>query len=62
MREFILTNIIIHKRFIPFKHTLKYNIPSLYLNLDEELVSNLNIDELQKIVMTRTATLPVQSR
>ena len=32
------------------------------LNLDEELVSNLNIDELQKIVMTRTAILPVQSR
>ena len=32
------------------------------LNLDEELVSNLNIDELQKIVMTRSATLPVQSR
>ena len=31
------------------------------LNLDEELVSNLTIDELQKIVMTRTATLPVQS-
>ena len=32
------------------------------LNLDEELFSNLTIDELQKIVMTRTATLPVQTR
>ena len=32
------------------------------LNLDEELVSKLTIDALQKIVMTRTATLPVQSR
>tara|TARA_B100000029_G_C17290087_1_gene856684 strand:- start:136 stop:603 length:468 start_codon:yes stop_codon:yes gene_type:complete len=32
------------------------------LNLDEKLVSSLTIDVLQKIVMTRTATLPVQSR
>lgn len=30
----ILLSNIIHKRFIPFKHTLKYNVPSLYLNID----------------------------
>ena len=32
------------------------------LNLDEKVISNLPIDKLQKIVLTRTATLPVQSR
>ena len=31
----ILLSNIVHKRFIPFKHTLKYNVPSLYLNIDE---------------------------
>ena len=31
----ILLSNIIHKRYIPFKHTLKYNVPSLYLNLDD---------------------------
>ena len=32
------------------------------LNLDEKVILNLTIDKLQKIVMTRTATLPIQSR
>ena len=34
MTSQILLSKIIHRRFIPFKHTLKYNVPSLYLNLD----------------------------
>ena len=36
----ILLSKIIHKRFIPFSHTLKYNVPSFFLNLDE--IYNLN--------------------
>ncbi len=32
------------------------------LNLDEKIISKLTPDEKQKIVMTRTATLPVQPR
>ena len=35
----ILLSSIIHKRFIPFKHTLKYEVPSLFINLD-------NLDQL----------------
>ena len=31
----ILLSNVIHKRFIPFKHNLKYNVPSLFLNLDD---------------------------
>ncbi len=31
----ILLSRIVHKRFIPFKHTLKYNVPSLYLDIDD---------------------------
>ena len=37
----ILLSSIIHKRFIPFKHTLKYEVPSLFINLD-------NLDHLGK--------------
>ena len=36
----ILLSNIIHKRFIPFKHTLNYNLPSLYLNIDH--LENIN--------------------
>ena len=36
----ILLSSIVHKRFIPFKHNLKYNVPSLYLNLDD--LKNIN--------------------
>ncbi|MEC9333105.1 MAG: KEOPS complex subunit Cgi121 [Candidatus Thermoplasmatota archaeon] len=32
------------------------------LGLDEDVLERLDFDEKQKIVMTRTATLPVQSR
>ena len=32
------------------------------LGLDEDVLVRLGFDEKQKIVMTRTATLPVQSR
>ena len=31
----ILLSNVIHKRYIPFKHVLKYNVPSLFLNLDD---------------------------
>lgn len=31
-------------------------------NLDEKVISKMNSEDKQKIVMTRTATLPVQSR
>ncbi len=31
----ILLSSVIHKRFIPFKHSLKYEVPSLFVNLDE---------------------------
>ena len=31
-------------------------------NLDEKIISELKFEDKQKIVMTRTATLPVQSR
>ena len=31
----ILLSNVIHKRYIPFKHILKYNVPSLFLNLDD---------------------------
>ncbi len=37
----ILLSSIIHKRFIPFTHTLKYEVPSLFINLD-------NLDQLSK--------------
>ena len=37
----ILLSSIIHKRYIPFKHTLKYEVPSLFINLD-------NLDQLSK--------------
>ena len=37
----ILLSSIIHKRFIPFKHTLKYEVPSLFINLD-------NLEQLSK--------------
>ena len=35
MNTKILLSNIIHQRFIPFKHKLKYNVPSLFLNLSE---------------------------
>ena len=35
MTSQILLSSIVHKRFIPFKHDLKYKVPSLYLNLDD---------------------------
>ncbi len=35
MNSQILLSRIVHKRFIPFKHNLKYKVPSLYLNLDD---------------------------
>ena len=31
----ILLSSIVHKRFIPFRHNLKYKVPSLYLNIDD---------------------------
>jgi len=40
MSQILLSNII-HRRFIPFEHTLKYKVPSLYINLD-------NLDLLSK--------------
>ena len=38
----ILLSKIVHKRFIPFEHTLKYNVPSLYLDLDDIKKINKN--------------------
>ena len=35
MNSQILLSSIVHKRFIPFKHKLKYRVPSLYLNIDD---------------------------
>ena len=35
MNSQILLSSIVHKRFIPFKHKLKYKVPSLYLNIDD---------------------------
>tara|TARA_B100000401_G_scaffold425669_1_gene355576 strand:- start:431 stop:1204 length:774 start_codon:yes stop_codon:yes gene_type:complete len=35
MNSQILLSSIIHKRFIPFKHNLKYKVPSLYLNVND---------------------------
>ena len=35
MNSQILLSSIVHRRFIPFKHNLKYKVPSLYLNLDD---------------------------
>ena len=35
MSSQILLSIIVHKRFIPFKHKLKYKVPSLYLNIED---------------------------
>ena len=35
MNSQILLSSIIHKRFIPFEHNLKYKVPSLYLNVDD---------------------------
>ncbi len=35
MNTKILLSNITHQRFIPFKHKLKYNVPSLFLNLSE---------------------------
>ena len=48
MTSQILLSKIIHRRFIPFKHTLKYNVPSLYLNLDhlEDLNKKYNLHEI----------------
>ena len=40
MKSQILLSNIIHKRFIPFKHKLKYRVPSLYLNLDDIIELN----------------------
>ena len=40
MNSQILLSSIVHKRFIPFKHNLKYKVPSLYLNVDD--LSNIN--------------------
>ena len=35
MSSQILLSSIIHKRFIPFKHNLKYKVPSLYININD---------------------------
>ncbi len=35
MTSQILLSNIVHKRFIPFKHNLKYKVPSLYINLND---------------------------
>ena len=35
MNSQILLSSIVHKRFIPFTHKLKYKVPSLYLNIDD---------------------------
>ena len=35
MNSKILLSNITHQRFIPFKHKLQYNVPSLFLNLSE---------------------------
>ncbi len=40
MNSQILLSSIVHKRFIPFKHKLKYKVPSLYLNIDD--LSNID--------------------
>ena len=40
MDSHILLSSIVHKRFIPFKHNLKYKVPSLYLNIDD--LDNIN--------------------
>ena len=35
MNTQILLSNVVHKRFIPFTHNLKYKVPSLYLNIDD---------------------------
>tara|TARA_A100001015_G_scaffold310267_1_gene411325 strand:- start:678 stop:1451 length:774 start_codon:yes stop_codon:yes gene_type:complete len=35
MNSKILLSNIVHQRFVPFNHKLKYNVPSLFLNLSE---------------------------
>ena len=35
MNSQILLSSIVHIRFIPFKHKLKYKVPSIYLNIDD---------------------------
>ncbi len=35
MTSQILLSSIVHKRFIPFQHNLRYKVPSLYLNIDD---------------------------
>jgi len=35
MNSQILLSSIVHKRFIPFKHNLKYRVPSLFLDIDD---------------------------
>tara|TARA_Y100001970_G_C14162313_1_gene819287 strand:+ start:466 stop:1239 length:774 start_codon:yes stop_codon:yes gene_type:complete len=40
MNSHILLSSIVHKRFIPFKHKLKYKVPSLYLNIND--LNNIN--------------------
>ena len=35
MNSQILLSNVVHKRFIPFTHNLKYKVPSLYLNIDD---------------------------
>ena len=40
MTSQILLSSIVHKRFIPFKHNLKYKVPSVYLNLDDLIKIN----------------------
>ncbi len=35
MNSLILLSRIVHKRYIPFKHNLKYKVPSLYLDVDD---------------------------
>ncbi len=35
MTSQILLSNIIHKRYIPFKHYLKYKVPSLFINIDD---------------------------
>ena len=48
------STIIEHKKHTDFDYSS--------LGLEKELLAKLSFDEKQKIVMTRTAALPVQSR
>ena len=40
MKSQILLSSIVHIRFIPFKHKLKYRVPSVYLNIDDLIKIN----------------------